>query len=226
MSDNGHDPKGRFLSFLMNCRPSKAVSDDPRRPALRHPHVIERGGHKYLLATDSYIAAFLPLREDAPVGAIHVDALRRIDSGERGHWIEDDGTVVFGDDRTGQTRYARPVDSAFRNGAPTITFDPGTDQVVSIAINPWLLWRLAKALGATKRGSLGGVRLDVAVKDGTTAKAMKVQPLRSRMDQDDSEWGLIMPIKCENRHPLARTAERAVRKAKPKARKRKAKASA
>lgn len=191
------------------ARPSKATSRDETRPALHNGYVVDHDGGRVLLTTDSVIAAVHPVAPDTPATPVSVEALRRIERGDA-HESADDGTLTFTPGPGETVTFSPPAKQAFPavDTFDRIDFRPGEgDQVVSIALDPWLLVRLAKALGGFK-GDLTGVRLDVKVEGGTTRSVIRVARLVGKPDAEGEPFGLLMPVACEpeRMHPAARRA--------------------
>jgi hypothetical protein len=172
--------------WLNKCKPSKAASKDQTRPRLLSAAVVEDGGERFLLATNSYILARIPVDPDTPKVVIAPEALKRIERGDV-HEVTDDGAITF-KDLTGSVT-VQPSEPAPFERMP-VEFNEG-DQTVTIGLNPELLWNLAQALG----GRHHGVRVTINVADGTTLRAMKVEPFADNGPNGKKPYGLLMPIR-------------------------------
>lgn len=173
--------------WMNKCKPSKAAGKDQTRPKLMSAAVIDDGDGRCLLATNSYILARIPVDPETPTVVVPPEALKRIEKGEV-HEITENGAVRFKDAVGSVT--IEPSQQAPFDKMPVEFDDSGT--VVTIALNPSLLYDLAQALGA---GDMG-VRLQIRVMDGTTLRPMRVEPLADdRGPNGHKPWGLVMPIR-------------------------------
>jgi len=168
-----------------SAKPSKACDWNCTRPALQHGIVTEEGGKRVLITTDSYILARHPVADDTPLGLIHPKALKRIEK-RLPHDAADGSVTVKAEAEEVTWRPFANGKVPFSN-KPAPQFEPD-GEVITIALNPRLLRRLAQALGEVGRG----VQLEIPVKDGTCEQAIRVTTY-----DDNGAEGLIMPIKVK-----------------------------
>lgn len=228
MSTPAQDRQSKRLTFAEKFRPSKSLSKGDLRPALEVAYVIERDGKRELFTTDSYMAAFHPLKVDVPVGPIHREALERIERGED-HRFEDDGSVSFPTGGGVTVTYSKPATHTGGEDIAKRCLDHAAkadqaERVIAVGINPRLLRRLAKSLGVRRHQ---GVVLEIPVeKTGTVALVgMRVRP--ARRPHPDDPHGLLMPVRVPDEYlpPEPKSAAKKKPAAKKKAAaKRKAKA--
>lgn len=162
------------------CKPTKVLAKPNQlRPPLMDGHVIEENGKRFLIASNMYVLARIPV--DVPVGRISGEALARLEKNGAVATVTDD-TVEFPN-----VTYKRPVadpNGPYANGFP----DLPDGERIEFALNARLLLNLAQALGSD------AVKLSVIVEDGKAKlTAIGVTPAPDH----SGARGLIMPIRAD-----------------------------
>lgn len=164
------------------ARPAQAAGKDPARPVLMHGQVRRTDDGFRVEASNSFIAASVPLAqdplEDVPGELAPVMVPRgALDALGKGHRLALNGSVETVDPRTGARTRWEPGEGRF----PQIdALWPSGEAEMTVAFNARFLWQLAQALGSD----------EVVMEVRGPLRPFTVRPLK-----DSQAAGLISPIR-------------------------------
>lgn len=176
------------LTLPSNVKPSKACSTDKTRPVVMNAYVRDTPRGPELHATDTYMAARVPLTVEGKLteGFVPSDALKHVEADRKDRsFSTPNGRVEV---EGGRISYARPDFGSFPD-FETLWPNGEPKEPLVLGLNAKLLYGLAQALG-TDRVKL---TLDLSLsKDGSYLRPYRVQPLAGGVDGAE---GLLMPIR-------------------------------
>jgi hypothetical protein len=176
---------GDKMTIKLETHIEEAASTDKSRPQLRGVYHDAQNGK--IVAADGWIMAVVPVKSDGDDSAIvGLDTVKEAwRANKRGPELELSKNEVKFEEATGIVT-SRTVEGHYPDYQQIIPKDEiGDEGTITIALNPSLLLRLAKAMGAS------GKRSGVAITVRHVGNAMIVRPINGDVPK---AFGVIMPM--------------------------------
>lgn len=186
----------QLLELPGKARPSHAASTDLGRPIICHGYIAARGDERWLYTTDSYVFCALRVNPKLKEGFVPIGALKRIEMGRKAEQVNTTSWRVFENDSNVLYDCASHVPTPCNFPDPEslglwkkdrdrdkLVWD--TNNPIDIGLNPDLITKLGKALGAAGRG----LRFSMT----GPLHTVHVTPLTA--DVVDRARALLMPIR-------------------------------